>query len=1084
MNHDRPATGFNVLAVGWYGAPNVGDEVLLAVLKRQIARLGGHLTVVSVDPALTLRMHGTDAVDFNNLGEIAGALRWADVLVMGGGGIFQDHHPFRLQGVYDPVLSDISAYARPVLMAHQFGVPVVIWGHGVGPLDEADARDVVREIFDKAIAVSVRDDESLRLLREVGVSRPIEVGPDPGWLYARYGERHELPPPREEETCRQKTLALVVREWGGDDWKDKLVQALQSQVPGDWSVLWVAFQANIGESGATSDLGVLEGLRERVPDWAKGSLLTPASPDEAWSILSRADAILSMRLHASILGLSARKPVMGLEYDEKMARTHAMADVPSGLRVALGDPVERYVQALAILLDGAWAPSDDRIAALEERATVHLGLLDSLRKGMGGPKRWSGGHDDWLGTWLQQSLADLRATRTRSQRAHELLSYRDFMLSERDAQLGEAKARVLELDREMAKLGSLREGLKQAEAAMDGLLRSLGVFQEFTQGRAKATGQHAHVRQPEGTAESSGQASELGERVRALRIDLEEATDELECVNASFQDKEIYIARLLSRVGQLEADLAEARKGWWRVSKVFSSVRRRAARVAVAPFKFVAIWHKYGLRVALRQTSRRVAALGKGVLGGRQAAETDAGVPLVVRPVRTERLLVIGGAMQEEDWPSRAASLAMAGDRAGFFVRVWSAVPGQAACEPRLVPLLTSSAGLLDEVRDGTRVLLADLSPEALAAAGTARERGAEVILDLSSVSSSMLDAERLEALSTVVSRAVSHDDAGTPRMDWLEVGHLPDAGDNEKFDSYKNYPYPEEYRRRRRNLLLVVDQVDAQPVIHELARQLPHDHLLVAGGHTAGSRRVRTVTLSQNRLPGVLAAADAVLVANGGKAASHGLRMLVNAALLLERCVITDALVDDSLSKNLHALGALSWPMAVKSAEACEDYRFVSRNCWLGRVEQLMRGEFPRSVSAIVLIHNNRNIIERCLSTMLEHCGTWLLEIVVVDNQSSDGGAELVEQLYVGHPKVKLVRNVENGCSSGRNLGVKTTRGEFIVFFDSDQWLTAPSCFAEAVHLLETDRSVGPSGGMRAGSMPRGTISAVPFPTMCPCGA
>ncbi|MGN2247012.1 polysaccharide pyruvyl transferase family protein [Frateuria sp. GZRR35] len=1092
-------TEFNALAVGWYGAPNVGDEALLAVLKRQIAELGGSLMIASADPAMSRKMHGIDAVDFNNLGEIAGALQWADILIMGGGGIFQDHHPFRQQGLYDPVLNDIAAYARPILMARQFGVPVIIWGHGVGPLDKPDSRDVVREVFDMAAAVSVRDPESLRLLRQIGVTREVLVGPDPGWLYARSCAKGGPEQQPSVKSHQGRTLALVVREWSlEEDWKDKLVGAINSVVPDGWSVEWVAFQANIGASGATSDLALLEELRSRVPDWAKGTLLTPATPYEAWTILSSADAIVSMRLHASILGLLARKPVAGLEYDEKMSQAHIMAGLPPALRVALRDPAEHYARALATLMGGqeTWKPSDDQVSSLEEQAMVHLKLLSSCRAMRAEKKQWKAGNYDWLGTWLQQSLGDLRATKAKSQLAHELLDYRDIMLAERDAQLEAASASILEL-RELARgFEENQRKLQQAEhthetyrAMIESELKEerergsmvrnqLAESQErlelllgdLTNKNIVCDRQREDLKMLQG--ELSGQTDQiiaLGDRARALQLELEESADELLHRDAYIQDKEIYIAQLVSRVNHLEGELSEVRlkvaqtqQKWRRLTGLLSVLRRDAIRIAAAPFKIAAVWRRHGLRVATQQFLRRISTFGRS-LEKTQELAVGAGIETAdVRPVRVERLLVIAGSMQENGWPTRAAALAAAGDRAGFFVRVWhvGATSDQEVPRSCQARLLTSDAGLLREVTDTTtRILLADLSAPALEVARMARERGAQIILDLSSVDMSDVVAEQIDFLRTLVDRAVSRDGAGTPFIAELEVERLADAGDNEEFDSYMRYPYPQEFRKRRRNILLIADGVDAGSVVDELALHLPHDHIVVDGGLVADGQRAIAVTLDEDRRASFLAAADVVLVANGGRLASQKTSALINAALLLERPVITDASVDAGPSANLHILGQMRWSTAINSVEPREDYHFVSRNCWLGRVEQLMRGEFPSSVSVVVLIHNNRRIIERCVSTMLEHCAPWLHELVIVDNQSSDGGADLVEQLFGSHPKVTLLRNTENGCSSGRNLGVKASTGRFVAFFDSDQWLTSPSCFAEAVHILETEPTVGAIG-------------------------
>lgn len=1092
MSDKDSPQGFNVLAVGWYGAPNVGDEVLLAVLKRRIDELGGELMIVSTDPALSRRMHGVDAVDFNNLGEIAGALQWANVLVMGGGGIFQDHHPFRLQAVYDPALNDISSYARPALMARQFGVPVVIWGHGVGPLRTAGSRDLVRDIFNEAIAVSVRDEASLRLLRDIGVNRPVDIGPDPGWLYASRGA-YMLPDSSVALGSRERTLAVVVREWDCcPEWKDKLIAALGRVAHEGWSVVWVAFQADTAGSGASSDLPVIETLREQAPEWAKGSVEKPTTPTEAWKLLSAADSILSMRLHASILGLSARKPVAGIEYDEKLSHAHAMAGLPVSLRLSLDDPAERYLDALTALLDldNGWKPDDALIGALERAATIHLDVLAPIGSWGKKPRTWNGGTFDWGGAWLQQALAELRVVSAASRRAHELLSYRDAMLAERDVRITEREGRI----------SALEEAARFSECLLEQNRKILGALQkstkdwmddknrlcEWLQGEVeimekKLLGQsdeiaaltrqvHEHqqtrVERDNLVEELRTQSSEmaaLAQQIRSLQIQVDERRDEVEQRDSYIKDKEIYIARLLQQVGQLEdglaeirAQLVEARRS--RLGTLLAVVRQDTVRLIAAPFKLAMVWRRHGLRVAVQQGLRRMVTLGHGP-DNKDGASHVAPQP-IVKPVRRERLLVIAGELfLEGGWPSRAASLAMAAERAGYFVRMWDCSNGSSHDDSRVLRLLTTAEGLLREV-DGptTRVLLASATQAALDAAAVAAERGGEIIVDLSSIDMASLGPEHRQALVSAAVRGVCRDEMGGS-LGGKEICCLEDAADNERFDSYKTYPLPAEYRKRRTNMLVVVEGVDGQGLATGLSQVFPENQILVAGGDVQSTDRIAAISLLQSNIPSLLAAVRVVLVANGGRSLSPSQHELVRAALLLERPVISDASGVLPASVNLHRLAGSSWAEVVAAAEAREDYRYVSRGSWLGRIEELMRATFSPSVSVIVLIHNNRPIIERCVSTILHHCGEWLHEIVVVDNQSSDGGAELVEQLYADNPQVKLIRNSENGCSSGRNLGVRASSGKYIAFFDSDQWLTAPSCFAEAIYVLEHSNQVGAIG-------------------------
>ena len=114
---------------------------------------------------------------------------------------------------------------------------------------------------------------------------------------------------------------------------------------------------------------------------------------------------------------------------------------------------------------------------------------------------------------------------------------------------------------------------------------------------------------------------------------------------------------------------------------------------------------------------------------------------------------------------------------------------------------------------------------------------------------------------------------------------------------------------------------------------------------------------------------------------------------------------------------------------------------------------EFSNNVSVIILIHNNRAIIRRCLETILRHGKRYIKEVIVVDNASSDGGADYVEELF---PDVKVLRNPKNGCSSGRNLGADVASGKYLAFFDSDQWLTSGWCFEEALSILQSNADVG----------------------------
>lgn len=1074
-------SGFRVLVVGFYGAPNIGDEVLLDIVVRHIQALGGELIVASIDPTQTQRMHNVDAVALTDIGSIARALLQCDALIMGGGGIFQDHHPFNLDAVYVPSSNDIAGYARPMLLARQIGIPVYIWGHGVGPLRSAPAQILVRELFEHAEAVSVRDTESRDLLQAIGVRRDIVVAADPGWQFRRFHPLPEAP-----HGHASLTLVVVVREWGKGDWKTSLAAALRDVVPDNWRIHWLAFQAETERSGALSDLPLIGELRALVGDRRADELIIPKDAEEAWDLLARADAVFSMRLHASVLALLAGRPTAGLEYDPKLSHAHEMAQMPDVLRLLVTDEPERFREALRALLSRAWVPDPARIDELERSAQAHLDLLQSCTSLPAPSLRFDAQGFDWLSVWLQQTLAELREFREQSRKAHELLNYRDLQLAGNDsvmsalnAQLDEAQQR---LQADLGQIAALQERADQADYALAQARQQaekelLGVNETLLALQRQAD---ADIQQRDERIESINNELEHARlsidmaalEANRLREQLDRLTHMLEGRDAHIEDKEIYIAMLRRQVEELDAELQrsrqeteDARDLWRRLCRFVGLLRRDLFRLAAAPFKLVSVWRRYGARVALQQIPRRMKTFG--VTPAVPIAFEQSSERMAVRPVRRERLLVLASVLHDEaGWPSRALQLAKGADRAGFMVRVHvSSMAGASADAELLVERLAVDAETwLQSVRaEVTRVLLADASPQALELAAFARSRGAMVIVDLSSLRASAVSEPNWCDIVSLADRIVSND--GSADIPGFQVEYLADAGDNEVFDSYRSFERPAGFGGRNGDVLVVMLGNASMDWLRTVVqdRNAPLFHVtgenVLLPNHPLIKRQAWSWVPEQ--MAPLLAAASSVVVLGGGEElpASELRRRVVVSAMLLEKPVHVDIGLGLPSSHNLHVSAAGPTVETLLSTQPVEDYRFVASSTWLWRAEQLMAPAYPESVSVVVLIHNNRRIIERCVSTLLQHAGDWLQEIVVVDNQSIDGGAELVEQLYGDHPKVLLVRNAENGCSSGRNLGVKHSTGKYIAFFDSDQWLTSASCFPEAIALLGLDEGIGTIG-------------------------
>ena len=87
--------------------------------------------------------------------------------------------------------------------------------------------------------------------------------------------------------------------------------------------------------------------------------------------------------------------------------------------------------------------------------------------------------------------------------------------------------------------------------------------------------------------------------------------------------------------------------------------------------------------------------------------------------------------------------------------------------------------------------------------------------------------------------------------------------------------------------------------------------------------------------------------------------------------------------------------------------------------------------ISIIIVSYNGREYLRRCLRSLLEHTRGLEYEVVVVDNASRDGSADMVAAEF---PSVRLLRRPSNaGLSTALNQGIRLSGGEMTVLLNPD---------------------------------------------------
>jgi polysaccharide pyruvyl transferase CsaB len=256
------------------------------------------LDVLSADPPATAKTYNVDATPRADLRAVRNAIARADVVLSGGGGLFQNATSTR----------SLLYYAGVVRNAIGAGKKTMIFAQSIGPLDFV-GRAIVRVACRGVRAATVRDERSRKLLTQLLPSVAVERTADPVFLYD--------PVPAGD----------LATEGLGNDSEPLVVVSVRS------SANFVAIARTVANAvdflseryGARAAFLPLGGPNDadaatRVIRLARSSpVLLPAHDlAGAAAIIARARAVIGMRLHALILAARLGVPFLAIPYDPKI----------------------------------------------------------------------------------------------------------------------------------------------------------------------------------------------------------------------------------------------------------------------------------------------------------------------------------------------------------------------------------------------------------------------------------------------------------------------------------------------------------------------------------------------------------------------------------------------------------------------------------------------------------------------------------------------------------------------------------------------------------------------------------------------
>ena len=351
-------------SIGFFGIPNLGDELLAAMVVAGLRAEfpGCTLRLQTRDARLSRRYAGIEA-EFveghapwpeylRHLPHHVRAVARSDLVVIGGGGLIGDRYGW----------TAIPRYAIDACWAVLLGKPYVFVGLGVPGIRRRWLRPLTRFLCRHAAAACCRDPASAARLKALGGRDDVAVAPDLGNLVRmRFSS---LPEPR--------GYALMnFRE------KPPLNESRLAELCGELVERCGELVLLVAEA---SDVGYYERIVAGWPArWqAATRIVNPLSLDEAIRWICEARVVAAERLHVNLLAAHAGRPLLTLDYEEKVGKF--VASLGGGSLVCMLDEMGADWARRLVATDApAWSSRLDELAR-----EAQAGLVGTVRKGLNG----------------------------------------------------------------------------------------------------------------------------------------------------------------------------------------------------------------------------------------------------------------------------------------------------------------------------------------------------------------------------------------------------------------------------------------------------------------------------------------------------------------------------------------------------------------------------------------------------------------------------------------------------------------------------------------------------------------------------
>lgn len=293
-----------IIICGNFGAGNLGDDAILAGIqnllkssftKPEVSFMSGDLesnkNAIYFFPAgfksllkFYLTINGWKSI----------LKMWnSDLIIFGGGGLFNDDER---QSIWIWFIQFLGFYI--------LRKKIIIIGQSVGPIKYDISKKIVKFVFGKAKFISVRDQNSVKLLNELNIRNAHNFS-DAAFALS-YGFKRNINISDE--------ILLTFREWNyNDQFKTEYFKFLK-KVSQNQPLSFIPFQ-----NGKNNDLNAFNKYLNNFKGNITIKSLEPEDFNQAIEIIGRGKLVIGMRLHSIIFAIITNTPFIAISYSKKVS---------------------------------------------------------------------------------------------------------------------------------------------------------------------------------------------------------------------------------------------------------------------------------------------------------------------------------------------------------------------------------------------------------------------------------------------------------------------------------------------------------------------------------------------------------------------------------------------------------------------------------------------------------------------------------------------------------------------------------------------------------------------------------------------